>query len=109
MKPSTVGAYYKRILNQIILPVGTFQPPFFNATFHPAFNFGALGTFMAHELTHGFDERGRKYDANGNLRQWWGDSTVYRFKKRAECLVEQYANYSINGQKLDGVGTIGIT
>ena len=107
MKPLTVNACYYASFNQIILPIGMFQLPFFNVKFPPAFNFGALGSIMAHELTHGFDNDGRKYDSFGNLVSWWNNATTKRFEKLAECFEDQYANYNINGQRLDGIGTIG--
>ena len=107
MKPSEVGAFYYSNLNKIVLPAGILQQPFFNTTFPSAFNFGALGTFLAHELTHGFDDDGRKFDLHGNLGPWWSDATTEKFEKRAECFVQQYANYNINGQVLNGLETLG--
>ncbi len=107
MDQSIANALAVRSLNQMILPAGIFQQPFFNATFPSAFNFGALGFVMAHEVTHGFDFIGRMYDPHGNLRDHgWSDETFQLFKERAACFINQYANYSINGQQLDGVGTI---
>ena len=94
MTPPTVNAYYDPSLNEIVLPAGQLQPPFFKATFHPAINFGAIGGgTIGHEMTHGFDDEGSQFDADGNLRDWWSKSTSAKFHEATRCVVDQYARY----------------
>ena len=109
MTPPTVNAYYDPTLNEIVLPAGQLQPPFFGATFHPAVNFGDTGGgTIGHEMTHGFDDEGSQFDGNGNLRDWWSKSTNDQFKKATQCIVDQYAQYeAVPGVKLDGKLTAG--
>jgi putative endopeptidase len=109
MTPPTVNAYYDPTLNQIVLPAGILQPPFFGARFHPAVNFGSTGGgTIGHELTHGFDDEGSQFDAKGNLRQWWSDATRKQFEQATQCVVDQYAGYeAVPGVKLNGKLTAG--
>jgi predicted metalloendopeptidase len=109
MTPPTVNAYYEPTLNQLALPAGQLQPPFFGATFHPAVNFGATGGgTIGHEMTHGFDDEGSQFDAAGNLRDWWSPETKAAFASATECVVEQYGAYeAVPGVKLDGKLTAG--
>ena len=104
-----VNAYYNPRFNQIILPVGALKYPLFDISLPRSLNFGAAGFYMGHELTHGFDNIGRQFDQNGELRQWWKNSTIERFNQRIKCLVDQYSAYKINGKYLDGEKTLGIS
>lgn len=96
MTPPTVNAYYDPSLNEIALPAGQLQPPFFGATFHPAVNFGSTGGgTIGHEMTHGFDDEGSQFDADGNLRDWWSKPTKAQFATATQCVVDQYAKYEV--------------
>ncbi len=109
MTPPTVNAYYDPTLNEIALPAGQLQPPFFGAAFHPAVNFGSTGGgTIGHEMTHGFDDQGSQFDADGNLRDWWSKATKENFKRETKCVVQQYAQYeAVPGVKLNGELTAG--
>jgi predicted metalloendopeptidase len=109
MTPPTVNAYYDPTLNELALPAGQLQAPFFGATFHPAVNFGSTGGgTIGHEMTHGFDDEGSQFDADGNLRDWWSASTKKQFAAATTCVVDQYARYdAVPGVKLDGKLTAG--
>jgi len=109
MTPPTVNAYYDPTLNELALPAGQLQPPFFGARFHPAVNFGSTGGgTIGHEMTHGFDDEGSQFDADGNLREWWTKPTRARFHDATQCVVDQYARYeAVPGVHLDGKLTAG--
>jgi putative endopeptidase len=109
MTPPTVNAYYDPTLNQMVLPAGQLQAPFYGAGFHPAVNFGSTGGgTIGHEMTHGFDDEGSQFDADGNLRDWWSKSTKEAFAAATQCVVDQYAQYeAVPGVKLDGKLTAG--
>ncbi|HEY1216083.1 MAG TPA: M13 family metallopeptidase [Bryobacteraceae bacterium] len=108
MTPPTVNAYYSPLQNNINFPAGILQPPFYNNSADMAVNFGAIGVVIGHELTHGFDDQGRQYDGDGNLRDWWTAKDGEEFQKRAQCLVNQYSNFSpVEGVKLNGKLTLG--
>ncbi len=109
MTPPTVNAYYEATLDELALPAGQLQPPFFAATFHPAVNFGSAGGgTIGHEMTHGFDDEGRQFDADGNLRDWWTKQTSEQFDKATQCVVDQYGGYeAVHGIKLNGKLTAG--
>jgi endothelin-converting enzyme/putative endopeptidase len=108
MSPPTVNAYYNPGMNEMVFPAGILQPPFFNRDAPEPVNYGAIGMVVGHELTHGFDDQGRKYDAKGNLADWWTPEVAREFDRRAECIVEQYAAYeSVPGVKLNGKLTLG--
>ncbi|XP_021346508.1 endothelin-converting enzyme homolog [Mizuhopecten yessoensis] len=107
MTPPTVNAYYTPTKNEIVLPAGVLQAPFYDASYPMSLNFGAIGVVMGHELTHGFDDQGREYDKNGNLRPWWNNQSVVRFQKRAECMQDQYSQYKLNGEQIKGKLTLG--
>ncbi len=104
MSPQTVNAYYSPTMNEIVFPAAILQPPFFYPHGDDAVNFGAIGMVIGHEMTHGFDDQGRRYARDGNLRDWWTDEDSRRFEERTEVLVEQYSNYilldslTINGR-----------
>lgn len=107
MTPPTVNAYYNPTKNEMVLPAGILQAPFYNHAWPKAMNFGGIGVVMGHELTHAFDDQGREYDKDGNLRQWWQNSSVEAFKHQTQCMVEQYSNFSINKEPLNGKHTLG--
>ena len=104
MSPQTVNAYYSPTMNEIVFPAAILQPPFFYPHGDDAVNFGAIGMVIGHEMTHGFDDQGRRYAKDGNLRDWWTEEDSKRFEERTEVLVEQYNNYlmldslTINGR-----------
>ena len=108
MTPPTVNAYYSPPQNNINFPAGILQPPFYSAAADDAVNLGAIGVVVGHELTHGFDDQGRKYDGGGNLRDWWTPEDAKHFEARAECVVEEYDTFSpVDGVKLKGKLTLG--
>jgi putative endopeptidase len=97
MLPQTVNAYYDPSLNQIVFPAGILQPPFFDAAAPPAWNHGAIGAVMGHEITHGFDDEGSRYDGAGNLVDWWTAEDARRFHARTQCIAEQFSRYTVAG------------
>ncbi|EMP30065.1 Endothelin-converting enzyme 1 [Chelonia mydas] len=107
MTPPTVNAYYSPTKNEIVFPAGILQAPFYTRTSPKALNFGGIGVVVGHELTHAFDDQGREYDKDGNLRPWWKNSSVEAFKQQTECMVEQYSNYTVNGEAVNGKHTLG--
>ncbi|XP_053546209.1 endothelin-converting enzyme 1 isoform X2 [Bombina bombina] len=107
MTPPTVNAYYSPTKNEIVFPAGILQAPFYTSSSPTALNFGGIGVVMGHELTHAFDDQGREYDKDGNLRPWWNNSSVEAFKKQTECITQQYENYTVNGESLNGKHTLG--
>lgn len=108
MTPPTVNAYYNPTRNEIVFPAGILQPPFFDATADDAVNYGGMGAVIGHEMTHGFDDQGRQYDAQGNLKNWWTDEDLKRFTQRSEAIVKQFDAYvPIEGQHVNGSLTQG--
>ncbi len=108
MTPPTVNAYYNPNMNEIVFPAGILQPPFFNAKADDAINYGGIGAVIAHEISHGFDDQGRQFDAQGNLRDWWTPESAARYKERADRIVQQYEEYEpLPGQKINGKLTLG--
>ncbi len=108
MTPPTVNAYYNPGENNINFPAGILQPPFYSASRDMAANFGGIGVVIGHELTHGFDDEGRQFDADGNLRDWWTKQDSEEFKKRADCLVNEYSTFSpVEGVNVNGRLTLG--
>ena len=95
MTPQTVNAYYSPNMNEIVFPAAILQPPFFNKDADDAVNYGAIGTVIGHEMTHGFDDQGRQFDKKGNLSDWWTDADANNFTKQTAVLVEQYDNFKI--------------
>jgi endothelin-converting enzyme/putative endopeptidase len=93
MTPPTVNAYYSGSYNEIVFPAGILQPPFFDNTRDDAVNMGGIGVVIGHELTHGFDDQGRKFDPQGNLRDWWTETDGKEFEKRASCIADEYGNF----------------
>jgi endothelin-converting enzyme len=107
MTPPTVNAYYTPTSNQMVIPAGILQWPFFDPDIPKSINFGAIGVVMGHELTHGFDDQGREYDKTGNMKQWWQNSTIELFKSQADCVVRQYSAFKIDGETVNGNTTLG--
>ncbi len=95
MNPQTVNAYYSSSKNEIVFPAGILQPPFYHLDVDDAVNFGGIGMVIGHEITHGFDDQGRKYDGDGNLTDWWTEEDAAMFKERSDKIVEQYNNYKV--------------
>ena len=112
MTPPTVNAYYRPPMNDINFPAGILQPPFYGKLMDDAVNFGGIGVVIGHELTHGFDDQGRKYDAEGNLRDWWTADDGKEFEQRADCTAKEYSGFvSVKDDKgevkLNGKLTLG--
>lgn len=108
MTPQTVNAYYNPSLNEIVFPAAILQPPFFDATAEDAVNYGGIGAVIGHEISHGFDDEGSKYDGDGNLKNWWTDEDKKAFEELTTKLVAQYEGYEpLPGRKLNGKLTLG--
>jgi putative endopeptidase len=108
MTPPTVNAYYSPSFNEIVFPAGILQPPFFDKSIDDAVNFGGIGLVIGHELTHGFDDQGRKYDPEGNLHDWWTAEDGKEFEQRVSCVADEYSSFvAIDDKKLNGRLTLG--
>ncbi|MDH3645911.1 MAG: M13 family metallopeptidase [Gammaproteobacteria bacterium] len=108
MTPQTVNAYYNPYWNEIVFPASILQPPFFNVAADDAVNYGAIGAGIGHEIGHGFDDQGRKFDGDGNLRDWWTEEDNARFETRKKKLAAQYNSYEvIDGLTINGEFTSG--
>jgi putative endopeptidase len=108
MTPPTVNAYYQPSRNEIVFPAGILQPPFFDPKADDAVNYGGIGMVIGHELTHGFDDQGRQFDADGNLREWWTAQDAATYKERAAQIAAQYDGYTVlDGVHLNGKLTLG--
>ena len=108
MTPPTVNAYYDPQMNNVNFPAGYFQPPFFSGKEDDAANYGDMGSTVGHELTHGFDDQGRQFDKDGNLKNWWTKEDEQNFNDRADCMVKQYdAIEAVPGVHLNGKLTLG--
>ena len=108
MTPQTVNAYYMPPMNEIVFPAAILHPPFFDPDADDAVNYGSIGAIIGHEISHGFDDSGRQYDGDGNLRDWWTFEDSARFRQRAGRLVTQFANYRVlDGKPLNGELTLG--
>ena len=107
MTPPTVNAYYDPQMNNINFPAGILQPPFFTREGDDAANFGAIGAVIGHELTHGFDDQGRQFDAKGNLADWWTDADAKAFEQRSQCFVNEYGSFKVGDVNLNGKLTLG--
>jgi endothelin-converting enzyme/putative endopeptidase len=108
MTPPTVNAYYNPSENNINFPAGILQPPFYSNRASDAVNYGAVGVVVGHELTHGFDDQGRQFDAKGNLKDWWQKEDGEKFQKLADCFVNEYGGFSpAPGVELNGKLTLG--
>ncbi|MEM9585916.1 MAG: M13 family metallopeptidase [Planctomycetota bacterium] len=108
MTPQTINAYYSPLMNEIVFPAAILQPPFFNMAADDAVNYGGIGAVIGHELSHGFDDKGSKYDGNGNLRNWWTEEDRSEFEARAAGLVKQYTQFTpLEGAHVNGELTLG--
>jgi putative endopeptidase len=108
MTPEIVNAYFNPSQNEIVFPAGILQPPFFDVEMDDAVNYGAIGVVIGHEITHGYDDQGRKYDADGNLNDWWTDADAKDFEGRAQKVVDQYNAYeALPGLHVNGKLTLG--
>ena len=108
MPAHAVNAYYHPIRNEIVFPAGILQPPFFYAGADDAVNYGAIGTIIGHEITHGFDDQGSRFDADGHLRNWWTDTDRAEFERRADVVVGQFDGYAVaDGLNINGRLTLG--
>ncbi|MDO9478596.1 MAG: M13 family metallopeptidase [Pseudohongiella sp.] len=108
MTPQTVNAYYRPTANEIVFPAGILQPPFFDMNADDAVNYGGIGAVIGHEIGHGFDDQGSRYDSNGNLQNWWTEQDRAQFEAKADILVEQYAQYEpLPGMNIDGRVSLG--
>ena len=108
MTPPTVNAYYSPLNNKIVFPAGIMQPPFYDPAADDAVNYGGMGAVIGHEITHGFDDQGRQFDADGNLSGWWQTEDEERFKQRADVVVRQFDGYvAIDTLHVNGSLTLG--
>jgi putative endopeptidase len=108
MTPQTVNAYYHPTMNEVVFPAAILQPPFFNLEAEDAVNYGAIGAVIGHEMTHGFDDQGRKSDGDGNLKDWWTKDDAEKFEQRANVMVNEYSQFSpIDTMKVNGRMTLG--
>ncbi|CAG5127738.1 unnamed protein product, partial [Candidula unifasciata] len=107
--PAVVNAFYSSNKNQIMFPAAILQPPFYSKDYPQSLNYGGIGMIIGHEITHGFDDRGRQYDKNGILVQWWDDEVIKKFKERAQCIIDQYSNFTVPevNMKLNGIQSQG--
>ena len=103
----TVNAFYNANMNDINFPAGVLQPAFFDATQPDALNYGHIGLFMGHEITHGFDDEGRQFDGHGNLEDWWTKEDGEKFTQKAQCIVDEYAQFKVGDTNLNGKLTLG--
>jgi predicted metalloendopeptidase len=108
MTPPTVNAYYNSHMNEIVFPAGILQPPFFDPKADDAVNYGGMGAVIGHEMTHGFDDQGRQFDAAGNLRDWWSKQSAEEYDRRRKAVVDQYSEYEpVPGAHVNGELTQG--
>ncbi len=95
MTPPTVNAYNNSLMNEIVFPAGILQPPYFDPTADDAINYGGIGAVIGHEMTHGFDDQGRKFDLNGNLTDWWTATDTANYQQRADCVEKQFSSFKV--------------
>ncbi|MBT1444607.1 peptidase M13 [Shewanella sp. JM162201] len=108
MTPQTVNAYYNPTMNEIVFPAAILQPPFFNMEADDAVNYGGIGAVIGHEMGHGFDDQGAKFDGEGNMRDWWTEQDLKEFAARGKALVEQYSGYKVfDDLNVNGELTLG--
>jgi putative endopeptidase len=108
MTPQTINAYYNPSKNEIVFPAAILQPPFFDADADDALNYGGIGAVIGHEITHGFDDQGRKYDGEGNMKDWWTDEDGNKYKELANTVAEQFDNYTVlDSIRVNGKFTLG--
>ncbi|CAF2564816.1 unnamed protein product [Rotaria sp. Silwood2] len=102
LPPTVINAFYEPSQNQITFPAGILQMPFFDKDAPKYLNYGGIGMVIGHEITHGFDDTGRQFDTDGNRIPWWTDQTIEKFNDRKQCIIEQYSNYTSNGNQTQG-------
>jgi putative endopeptidase len=108
LSPPTVNAYYSPQNNEIVFPAGILQPPYFDPDADDALNYGGIGSVIGHEMTHGFDDQGAKFDPTGNLANWWSDADLKAFKEKAQCIIDQFNSFEVekglneNGKLVQG-------
>ena len=107
MTPQTVNAYYSPEMNEIVFPAAILQPPFFNMEADDAVNYGGIGVVIGHEMTHGFDDQGCKYDEKGNLNNWWSADDTVKFNERTQQLAKLFSEYDVRGYQINGKLTLG--
>ncbi len=107
MTPQTVNAYYSPEMNEIVFPAAILQPPFFNMDADDAVNYGGIGVVIGHEMTHGFDDQGCKYDEKGNLNNWWTEEDATKFAERTQQLVKLFNEFQVRGYQINGELTLG--
>ena len=107
MTPQTVNAYYSPDMNEIVFPAAILQPPFFNPDADDAVNYGGIGVVIGHEMTHGFDDQGCKYDEKGNLNNWWTEEDAVKFGERTQQLVKLFNEFELRGNHINGELTLG--
>jgi predicted metalloendopeptidase len=106
-QPTDINAYYSHTKNAIIIPAGILQKPFYHYSFPKSLIFGAMGSIIGHELTHAFDNNGRRFDKNGNMFDWWSNKSSEEFDNRTKCFLQQYDDFVVNGQHVSGLLTLG--
>jgi putative endopeptidase len=106
MTPPTVNAYNSSLMNEIVFPAGILQPPYFDLTADDALNYGAIGAVIGHEMSHGFDDQGRKFDLQGNLKDWWTEADAKNYTERANCVEQQFSNFRVEEVGLNQNGKL---
>ena len=106
MTPPTVNAYNNSLMNEIVFPAGILQPPYFDLTADDALNYGAIGAVIGHEMSHGFDDQGRKFDLQGNLKDWWTEVDAKNYTERANCVEQQFSNFRVEEVGLNQNGKL---
>jgi putative endopeptidase len=107
MTPPTVNAYYNPLNNEIVFPAGILQPPFFDPKNDDAINYGGMGAVIGHEMTHGFDNNGRKFDAQGNNRDWWTPADATAYEARAKCVEDEFSGFKVGDRTINGKFVLG--
>ncbi|MEP6568378.1 MAG: M13 family metallopeptidase [Acidobacteriota bacterium] len=106
MTPPTVNAYNNSLMNEIVFPAGILQPPYFDLTGDDALNYGAIGAVIGHEMSHGFDDQGRKFDLQGNLKDWWTEADAKNYTERANCVEQQFSSFHVDEINLNQNGKL---
>ncbi|XP_074604806.1 neprilysin-1-like isoform X2 [Brevipalpus obovatus] len=105
-EPAVVNAFYNPNKNDIVFPAGIFQPQFYGSHYPKSLNYGGIGVVIGHEITHGFDAKGRQFDKEGNMKIWWNNVTIERFRERTQCIIDQYSSYVLNDINLNVNGKL---
>merc|ERR1712212_1009990 len=107
--PAIVNAFYSPNKNDIVFPAGILQPLFYSRNFPKSLNYGGIGVVIGHEITHGFDDKGRQFDQKGNIDPWWDEESLQKFQSKAQCIIDQYGNYKVEEVDvyLNGINTQG--